>query len=366
MSSDDLSPLLGHEAIPSEIWLEILLYLECYHVLQVSRTCQKFRNLCENGALWRQHCLKAGLLSEADPSSQALQGRTIDWKEVFPNMRSGKFSNFQLPHPDHPTEGHTDDVYAVQICGKFLVSGSLDKTVRVWNLEKQRLVGTEMLGHNSGILCLRCDARSQDDIILTGSTGGELISWRFSTRSMMRVLRHAHSSKVLDIKLDSERKLLVTNSADLTIKIWELDEMYNPSNLPIDEPLLPSRIISGHQVYVNAIDFAGNTLIGACADSTLMVWNILDGTCIKRVVQRRSLACIGITGDRILCGGADNMVTVWDSCLKRAEGHLRGHKDLVTTVRSSVDQGMLDTIASASHDGSIILRTNFSWATRKA
>ena len=163
-----------------------------------------------------------------------------------------------------------------------MVSGGPDGTVRVWNLETQRLVGFAMEGHSSGILCLQCDSRSQRDLIVTGGDSRELISWRFSTRSMMRRLSRAHSAKVLDIKFDTAQKLLVTNSADLTIKIWEFEEMYTTSNLPSNESLLPSRIICGHQVYVNAIDLAGNTLVGACADSTLKVWNISDGTCLKQ------------------------------------------------------------------------------------
>ena len=129
----------------------------------------------------------------------------------------------------------------------------------------------------------------------------------------MRVLRHARPAEVLDIKLDSAREIVVTNSTDFTIEIWRLEGMYNKSNLPIGEPLLPLKIISGHQVWVNGIDLAGNTLVGACRDGTVKVWNILDGTCVKNVVQKRSVACIGMLGDRILCGGADRMVTVWDS-----------------------------------------------------
>ena len=246
---------------------------------------------------------------------------------VYQNWRTGRFTNFRLPHPDHPDEGHTDDVYAVQICGKVLVSGGHDGTVRTWDLLTQRLIGTEMRGHNSGVLSLQCDSRPQHDIILTGSSDGELISWRFSTRSAMRVLRHAHSAEVLDIKLDSARELVVTNSADLTIKIWELEGMENSSNLPVEEPLLLSRVISGHQVWVNGIDLCGDTLVGACVDRTVRVWNVQDGTCVKTVVGDRSVACIGMIGDRILCGGADCMVTVWDSRLDRAEGRLRRHSN---------------------------------------
>ena len=363
----------NQEAVPDEIWLQILSRLDYSDILRVSPTCKNFKRLCEDTVLWRRYCSQAGLLSDTDPLLQASERRSIYWKEVFrqrtrlkQNWRSGKFANFRLPHPDHPDEGHTDAVYAVQICGKFLVSGGLDGTVRKWDLLTQRLIGTAMRGHNSGVLSLQCDSRPQHEIILTGSSSGELIAWRFSTGSAMKVLRCAHSAGVHDIKLDTARGLVVTNSADFTIKIWGLEGLYSPSNLPVEEPLLPSRIISGHQVWVNGIDLCGDTLVGACVDRTVRVWNVQDGTCVKTVVGKRSVACIGMIGDRILCGGADCMVTVWDSRLDRSEELFQNHEDTVTTLRSRTDEGMLDIIASASKDGSIVLRTDVSRATRKA
>ena len=369
MIDDILLPFFDSGAIPLEIWFCILSYLEYRDVLRAARVCRTWRPLCEDEALWRKLYLDAGLLQEAadrttsaHPFSEALEGRIIDWKELFKqstrlnqNWTCGKFSNFQLPHPDHLYEGHTDGVYAVHICGKFMVSGSLDRTVRVWDLETQRLVGSAMTGHSSGVLCLQCDSRSTKDIILTGGEGGELISWRFSTRVIMKMLRDAHSAAILNVKFDTEQSLLVTNSADFTIKIWDLGEMFNTCDLPVDEPFRPSRTITGHQTRVNAIDLAGDTVIGACADRTIRLWSVSQGTCLKSVEQGRSLACIRMTGDRILCGGAEELLTIWDNRLEQVQTQLPGHKDLIRTVRSRVHRELSAVVASGSYDGSIIL-----------
>ena len=369
MTANVFLPSFDPRAIPAEIWLGVFSYLEYRHVLHVSETCKIWRSLCEDRALWRKLYFEAGLLSNAadgttsaHPFSQALERPIIDWKELLKqgtrmnqNWSSGNFTNFQLPHPDHLYEGHRDDVYAVQICGNFLVSGSLDRTVRVWDVEKQRLLGNIITGHNSGVLCLQCDSRRGRDIILTGGQRGELTFWRFSDHDMMRRLPHAHSAAILNVKFDTERSLLVTNSANLTIKIWDLGEMYNTYSLPVDEPFRPSRTITGHQARVNAIDFAGDTLIGACADRTIKVWSVSQGTCLKSVKQGRSLACIRMTGDRILCGGAEELLTVWDNRLEEVQTQLPGHKGLLRTVRSRVHGGLSGIVASGSYDGSIIL-----------
>lgn len=44
----------------------------------------------------------------------------------------------QLPHPDHPEEGHTGIVYGVHLQGDHLVSVSADNTARIWDLATQR------------------------------------------------------------------------------------------------------------------------------------------------------------------------------------------------------------------------------------
>jgi len=57
------------------------------------------------------------------------------------NWDAGRFIHFRLPHPDHAAEGHTGPVYAIQQCGRQLVSGGSDGTVRRWDLDSQRLIG---------------------------------------------------------------------------------------------------------------------------------------------------------------------------------------------------------------------------------
>lgn len=50
------------------------------------------------------------------------------WKE-------GRFQTFHLPDRDHTREGHSSAIYLIHICGNYLVSGGLDKFVRIWDLE---------------------------------------------------------------------------------------------------------------------------------------------------------------------------------------------------------------------------------------
>lgn len=94
-------------------------------------------------------------------------------KRLEDNWDAGRYSNFQLPHPDHPTEAHTECVYTIQYSGKYLVSGSRDRSIRIWNLDTQRLIHPPLLGHSASVLCLQFDERPEHDLVVSGGVTAE-------------------------------------------------------------------------------------------------------------------------------------------------------------------------------------------------
>lgn len=112
----------------------------------------------------------------------------INWPHLYKQRRrleenwaKGRFTNFQLPHPAHPEESHLECVYAIQFIGRWLVSGSRDRTLRVWDLETKRLRYRPLVGHTKSVLCLQFDPRPSEDVIISGSSDRNVIIWRFST-----------------------------------------------------------------------------------------------------------------------------------------------------------------------------------------
>ena len=98
---------------------------------------------------------------------------------------------------------------------------------------------------------------------------------------MIRRVPHAHRDAVRNIKYNTE--LLFTNSADMTIKIWDIRRLHNINDAQEDRLVQPLKVLTVHNVSVNAIDFAGVTLVGACADRTIKVWSISQGILLRRV-----------------------------------------------------------------------------------
>lgn len=286
------------------------------------------------------------------------------------NWRKGHFTNFQLPHPLYPAEGHRECVYAIQFSGKWLVSGSRDKTLRVWNLETRRLRGPPLVGHTKSVLCLQFDPSEEEDIIMSGSSDRNVIIWRFSTGEKIHQLTEAHHDSVLNLRFD--KRFLITCSKDKLIKVWTRSEMLpNDKNYPsiykgagvrypsyiFDTSIVPSAILEsqiairqmrslpryallmtldGHGAAVNAIQIGEKEIISASGDRLIKVWEIHNGRCRKTLIgHSKGIACVQYDSWRIVSGSNDDTVRIYDHISGAEVACLQGHHDLVRTVQAS-------------------------------
>ncbi|CEN59479.1 Putative F-box and WD domain protein [Aspergillus calidoustus] len=300
----------------------------------------------------------------------------VDWPYLYRQRRrlednwvKGRYTNFQLPHPAHMDEAHGECVYAIQFIGKWLVSGSRDKTVRVWDLETKRLWHRPLLGHKKSVLCLQFDPSPSEDIIVSGSSDKSVIVWRFSTGEKIHEIVPAHDDSVLNLRFDS--RYLVTCSKDKLIKVWNrrhlspLDEAYpnvshgvgvtyppyiiDTSEIP--SPVLEAEIaknhirtlapysllmaLAGHTAAVNAIQLNNDEIVSASGDRMIRVWNVRNGVC-KRVIpgHEKGIACVQSDDMRIVSGSNDNTVRIFDHVSGAQVACLKGHSNLVRTVQA--------------------------------
>lgn len=294
----------------------------------------------------------------------------INWQYLYKQKRRleenwdlGRFANFQLPHPNHASEAHTECVYTIQYSGKYLVSGSRDKSVRVWDLDTQRLMLPPLIGHRASVLCLQFDERPGHDLIVSGGSDCNVIMWQFSTGRMIKKLEKAHAESVLNLRFDDT--YLVTCSKDKTIKVWNRREM-----LPTDDtyplsttrsgakfpsyiinmqqqveaqnlyfkPLQPYTLImtlEGHGAAVNAIQILDGQIVSASGDRSVKVWDVRTGACSRTFSgHSKGIACVQFDGRRIVSGSSDETVRIFDRATGAEVACLQGHSNLVRTVQA--------------------------------
>ncbi len=292
-------------------------------------------------------------------------------RKLEDNWNNGQYKSFQLPHRDHPEDAHTECVYTIQYFGKHLVSGSRDRTLRIWDIDAQRLIRKPLEGHTGSVLCLQFDDRKEEDIIISGSSDTHVILWRFSTGEMIKQLTNAHKESVLNLKFD--KRFLVTCSKDKTIKIWNRHELrpshkdYPVKGAPggghcpsyiLDMNTIASTLRNGrpdvdfqnhllepythlmtldlHGAAVNAIQIYKDQLVSASGDRNLRVWNIHSGECSAKIeAHAKGIACVQYDGKRIVSGSSDNTIRIWDPASKTEVARLDGHTRLVRTIQAA-------------------------------
>jgi F-box and WD-40 domain protein 1/11 len=294
--------------------------------------------------------------------------KKLNWQYLYSqrrrleaNWEAEKYANFQLPHPNYPDEAHEECIYTIQHSGKYLVSGSRDRTLRIWDLDIQRLIRPPLRAHQGSVLCLQFDADPEEDLIVSGSSDATVVLWKFSTGQIIQRLRKAHRESVLNVRFD--KRVLVTCSKDKTIKIFNRKPMnpgdlgypdlsngvnpvpvflnnygYNPAptaGLPVKPPYSMIGCLEGHGAAVNAVQIHGNEVVSASGDRTVKVWNWPEKTCTRTLIgHTKGIACVQYDGRRIVSGSSDNEVKVFDKESGLEVASLRAHSNLVRTVQA--------------------------------
>jgi len=130
------------------------------------------------------------------------------------------------PMPDRPSpamlrvlEGHTNRVSccAIDPTGQWIVAGSSDTTLRVWEAATGML--TQVLeGHAGGVGCCAIDPTGQ--WIVSGSDDKTLRMWATATGTLTQTLE-GHASRVSCCGIDPTGQWIVSGSWDNMLRVWE-------------------------------------------------------------------------------------------------------------------------------------------------
>ena len=271
--------------------------------------------------------------------------------------------------------GHKDSVYCVQFDEHKIITGSRDRTIRVWDTHTFQCIrkigppspasSTAVVSdtstlyppgafyvqntssmdpsggsaprdyHDASILCLQFD----EDIMVTGSSDHTAIMW--SIRENYRPVRRlrGHTAGVLDVCIDE--RYIVTCSKDTTICLWdrETGELIKK--------------MTGHRGPVNAVQMRGNLLASASGDGMAKLWNLTAGLCVKEFSSKdRGLACVEFSEDgrSILAGGNDQVIYEYDTNTGDLVRELIGHKGLVRSLHLDSSN---NRVVSGSYDMSV-------------
>lgn len=151
--------------LPPTLSLKILGYLDPEDLCAASSVNRHWSRVLRDDSLWRRLSLRPRWrLGERESAEQLERRRILEpdgavrWKTVFKERY--KLRKAWLSGRCHVRtfEGHTGGVSCVQFDSSRIVSGSHDKTIRVWNIKTNSKWSVMTLaGHSGEVRCLHLE-----------------------------------------------------------------------------------------------------------------------------------------------------------------------------------------------------------------
>ena len=166
-------------------------------------------------------------------------------------------------------EGHSKCINSISICenSRFAISGSSDKTLRVWNLESGQCLNV-LEGHSGGVISTSI---SPDGCLaVSGDDDFTLRLWCLKSGECLKVFA-GHTGFINSIALSADVRFALSGSSDKTLRLW---------NLESGECL---KVLDGHTDSIRTIAFSndGRLAISASEDKTLRTWDLKSGLCVE-------------------------------------------------------------------------------------
>ena len=120
-------------------------------------------------------------------------------------------------------QAHSLSVKCLDISKRYLVSGSNDEHIRIYDLQKRKELGT-LLAHQGSITSLkfsRGENNSSNKWLLSASDDHKIIIWRVKDWENLGVLK-GHTARINDLAIHPTNRIAVSVSDDHSIRLWNL------------------------------------------------------------------------------------------------------------------------------------------------
>jgi WD40 repeat protein/serine/threonine protein kinase/Flp pilus assembly protein TadD len=221
--------------------------------------------------------------------------------------------------------------------GKTVLTGSSDKTARLWDAATGRPLGQAM-EHSSLVWAVGFSPNGRT--VLTGSRDKTARLWDAATgRPLGQPL--PHSAPVSSVAFSPDGKTILTGSWDKTARLWDA-----ATGRPLGQP-------REHRDMVRSVAFSpdGKTILTGCDDNTAQLWDAATGQRLGRPLEHRApvwAVAFSPDGRSILTGSYDGTARLWNGELGQPAGRLLELGRLVQAMAFSRDG---KTILTGGRDG---------------
>jgi WD40 repeat protein/serine/threonine protein kinase len=224
--------------------------------------------------------------------------------------------------------GHESTVRTVAVTpdGQYVVSGSWDKTVRLWELATGKEVRW-FTGHEDTVLSVAVTPDGQ--YVVSGSADETVRVWELATGQEVRRLT-GHLRAVLSVAVTPDGQYVVSGSADETVRVWELATGQEV------------RRFTGHEDTVRSVAVTpdGQYVVSGSGDKTVRLWELATGKEVRRFTGHAwHVTSVAVTSDGkyVVSGSLDKTVRLWELATGKEVRRFTGHESTVWSVAVTPD-----------------------------
>ncbi len=206
-----------------------------------------------------------------------------------------------------------DMIVCFNLDGSRFLSGSYDKTVKLWETESESSIYT-FEGHEDWItsVCFSPD----DNLALSGSRDKTIKLWDINTGQCIFTFT-GHEGDVNSVCFCPNGYEIISGSSDCTIKLW---------NTNTGECI---RTFSGNEEMIFSVCFSSDGLQALSGGSSLVkLWDVETGVCIRTLKGHKNSVkkvCFSPDGSLVLSGSDDKTTKLLDiatgRCIRTFEKH---------------------------------------------
>ncbi|BAQ64936.1 DnaJ domain-containing protein [Geminocystis sp. NIES-3709] len=241
-------------------------------------------------------------------------------------------------------KAHSGAINSISIAsnGQIFVTGSNDKTIKIWKLNNGELVSI-LPDQKEAIYSVVISPDSH--YLATAGKDKNIKIWNLSQQVLYATLDgwfSGHQDEILSLSFTPDSQYLVSGSKDKTVRMW---------NIHNQEEVLKYTTYGDKILTINC-DKTGNYLATAGYERWIKILNLKTGKLAKSLKTNAVVTTVAFSpNNKILAsGGFDRQIKLWDWQKKEIISSLIGHTETISTLAFDADNKLL---FSGSWDSSV-------------
>ncbi|MFM7426527.1 MAG: NB-ARC domain-containing protein [Elainella sp.] len=284
-----------------------------------------------------------------DPEQQILVSASDDYQIKLWDLQTGDCLRTLTGHQ------RSVNTLALSPDGQWIASGSLDTTIRLWNLRQPDQPPRVLAGHGQRVWSVTFSPSGRT--LASASEDHTVKLWDVASGECQQTFAKDAASNAI-VGFSPDGRLLANGDSEQTICLRQIDAAVGPGAEVASEPVCLRRLY-GHRDNVSALSFSldGRYLASSSYDQTAKLWDLRTGQCLRTLQGHRNrLWSVAFSPDGTLLatGGDDRAVRLWDGRTGQCTKALQGHTNAVLSLALVEEHEGRDRLLVSGHEDEAI------------